>query len=127
MRHHLWAAGLFALLVMASLAAYLISGARAAVTIFGSGVVPATISWGSMILVIDRADPFDPGRYDRLMLANFFVKILIVGAWTAIALLYFDWSPGIFATGLLTSFLAWHLLEAMMYQRHLSGRVQGDK
>ena len=72
-----------------------------------------------MVLIIDRSRPFDALHHDMLMLVNFFVKVIIVGVWTAVALIVFKWPPALFASALLINFLAWHLLEAAMYQRHL--------
>ena len=74
-----------------------------------------------MALIIDRGGTFDARRHDKSMLVNFFAKVIIVGIWTALALTVFKWPPALFASALLINFLAWHLLEAAMYQRHLSG------
>ena len=101
--------------------ALLIAGPAVALVILGSGGVPALVSWISMVLVIDRAGRFDARRYDKQMLVNFFVKVSVIGVWTAIAVATLKWPPAVFTTALLINFLAWHLLEAAMYQRQLTG------
>ena len=119
MSHHAWAGIFLGLMVLAAALSLLISGPAAALVVLGSGAVPAIVSWGSMVLVIDMAATFDARRHDQMMLVNFFVKVIIVGVWTALALIVFKWPPALFASSLLINFLAWHLLEAAMYQRHL--------
>ena len=121
MSHHLWAAVFMGLLLLASLMALLLAGPAVALVILGSGGVPALVSWGSMVLVIDRAGRFDARRYDKQMLVNFFVKVIVIGAWTATAIAALKWPPAVFTTALLINFLAWHFLEAAMYQRQLTG------
>lgn len=109
------------LLLLASIVALQVSGPVVAVVILGSGSVPALVSWGSMALVIDRAGRFDSRKYGQQMLVNFFVKVIVIGAWTAIAIGFLKWPPIAFSTALLINFLAWHFLEAAMYQRQLTG------
>lgn len=119
MSHHVWAGIFLGLLLLAAVLSLLISGPAAALVVLGSGVVPAILSWGSMALVIDRGRQFDALRHDILMLVNFFIKVIIVAIWTALALIVFKWPPALFTAALLINFLTWHFLEAAMYQRHL--------
>lgn len=126
MSHHVWAAALSGTTLVITLITFKAAGMQLSMAILGGGLLPAVISWTSMMLMPDGRQPFRPSQYQRSMLINFFVKAGSLTAWTTIVLSVTEWPRAVFITSLLTHFLAWQMLEAWATQRYLvtRGNVQ---
>ena len=92
-------------------------------SILAGGILPICISVTSLVLFHIRVFPRaqEKGIYERFVLINFFVKIVLIAIWVGIILAGTDLPQLPFAISLLLNFFSWHLFEAFRYRDRLLG------
>ena len=125
MRSIAWGAVLASLMLAAAAAMWLLTGGAAALAVLAGGSLPVAVSGGSLLVFLLMFKPgnIDPRGFQRFVVTNFLVKLVLVGAWLAGILLATSLPRGPFVASLLVNFMAWHLLEAYRYQTVGSGGV----
>ncbi|UCH62938.1 MAG: hypothetical protein JSU77_00310 [Fidelibacterota bacterium] len=94
------------------------AGSAGAAAVFAGGILPITISICSLfIFSILKPDTGGHKKYQRFILANFLVKVVLIGLWTALVLLAIHLPREPFIASLLINFFAWHVYEAYRYQQ----------
>ena len=94
------------------------AGSADAAAVFTGGILPIAISIGSLfIFSVLKPDTGDQRKYQRFVLTNFLVKVVLIGLWTALILLVMRLPRGPFVASLLVNFFAWHVYEAYSYQQ----------
>ena len=113
-----WGAVLAALMLAAAAAMWRLTGGADALAVLAGGLLPVAVSVGSLRVFVLMFGPgnFDPKGYQRFVVTNFLVKLVLMGAWLAGILLTTSLPRGPFVASLLVNFMAWHLLEAYRYQ-----------
>ncbi|UCH11269.1 MAG: hypothetical protein JSU61_05105 [Fidelibacterota bacterium] len=108
--------------------AWLLSSRDTAVAVITGGLLPIAISGISLVVFFARKSrSADHHRYQRFVLINFLVKVILIGGWTALVLLTTSLPRTPFVVSLLVNFLAWHIFEAYRYQStfgKLTARVE---
>ncbi|MFB0517231.1 MAG: hypothetical protein ACETWG_11605 [Candidatus Neomarinimicrobiota bacterium] len=108
------------LFALASGLVWLLAGRPNAVAVFAGGILPIAISAGSLfVFFVLKTQPDQQRRYQRFVVTNFLVKVVLIGLWTAAILLATALPPGPFVGSLLVNFFIWHLFEAYRYQAAL--------
>lgn len=94
------------------------AGGANAAAVFTGGILPIAISIGSLfIFSVLKPDTGGQRKYQRFVLTNFLVKVVLIGLWTALVLLAMRLPRGPFVASLLVNFFAWHVYEAYSYQQ----------
>jgi hypothetical protein len=96
---------------------WLFSSGEAAIAVVTGGLLPIVISAISLGLFFARkTQEVSHERYQRFVLINFLVKVVLIGAWTVLFLLITALPRAPFVMSLLLNFFAWHVFEAYRYQ-----------
>jgi len=120
MRPALAGAILGALFVAGSGLVWLVAGGASAVAVFAGGILPIATSIGSLFIFFAlNLDTGSQGKYQRFILINFLVKVVLIGLWTTLVILAMQLPRGPFVASLLVNFFAWHIYEACRYQQWL--------
>lgn len=120
MRPGLAGAILGTLFIAGSGLAWLAAGSAGAAAVFAGGILPIAISISSLIIFsILKPDTGGQRKYQRFVLANFLIKVVLIGLWTALILLAVRLPRGLFVASLLVNFFTWHVYEALRYQQRL--------
>lgn len=99
---------------------WLVTGAADALAVFVGGILPIVISIISIFAFFTlKPHTRSYKRYQRFVVVNFLVKVVLIGLWTALIILSVKIPPGPFVVSLLANFLAWHIYEAYRYQQRL--------
>ncbi len=100
---------------------WLVAGGASAVAVFAGGILPIATSIGSLCIFFAlKPDTGSQRRYQRFILINFLVKVVLIGLWTALVILAMQLPRGPFVASLLVNFFAWHVYEACRYQQRLT-------
>ena len=121
------AASLLGLLYLAGAClVWLLNGREAALAVVTGGLLPIAISGISLAIFFARKSRRGShNRYQRFVLINFLVKVVLIGAWTALFLLVTALPRTPFVVSLLLNFFAWHVFEAYRYQSTFSKLTAG--
>ncbi len=99
---------------------WLVTGAANALAVFVGGILPIAISIISIFTFFTlKPHTRGPNRYQRFVVINFLIKVVLIGLWTALIILSVKVPTGPFVVSLLANFLAWHIYEAYRYQQRL--------
>ena len=91
-----------------------------ALAVFAGGILPIATSIGSLCIFFAlKPDTGSQRKYQRFILINFLVKVVLIGLWTALVILAMQLPRGPFVASLLVNFFAWHIYEACRYQQRL--------
>jgi len=114
-----------ALFVAGSGLVWLVAGGASAVAVFAGGILPIATSIGSLFIFFAlKPDTGRQRKYQRFILINFLVKVVLIGLWTALVILAMQLPRGPFVASLLVNFFAWHVYEAYRYQRQIMAAHQ---
>jgi hypothetical protein len=98
----------------------LLAGSSVATAVLAGGILPLAISGTSLAVFFSRRFRFiEQAAYQRFVVINFIIKVLFIGAWTAVMLLSTHLPIAPFIVSLLINFFIWHVFEAYRYQSAL--------
>ena len=114
-----------ALFVAGSGLVWLVADGASAVAVFAGGILPIATSLGSLFIFFAlKLDTGSQRKYQRFILINFLVKVVLIGLWTALVIRAMQLPRGPFVASLLVNFFAWHFYEAYRYQRQIMAAHQ---
>ncbi len=110
------------LFVAASGMIWPVAGSSTALAVLAGGSLPIAISVVSLyILLAGGTRGGQQGYYQRFVVMNFLVKVVLIGMWLAFILLATPLPRIPFVISLLANFFAWHVYEGYCYQSYLRG------